>query len=948
MDTSEAEVTTDSTQGERLLDFQLAVTDKRGEDLLEAAISGLVDLTSARLVVISSFEPRSGKAILLAASESVGATVYAIPEPAKSHAASGDRSVLVLSTLPSPDRRFPDIEFATYLAHVLRDRAGNAVGFIEAFFSTLDLNLRLATMALRLISAPLGYELYSRNVENRCQDLQERYEFALKAGGFGAYEWDNITHEVTVDKKYFEITGYGPTELKLDMAAWLSVLHPDDYEKVVVEMTRNEEGERDIYGPTRLRIKDKSGRYRWVEYQSYGRYADAERKWRRSIGVIRDVDEEIRAAESLREATARQEQLHQQIKEREERYSFALKVGRLGVYDWYPREGRTILSPVLAELMGIDDEESSATYQDWISRVHPDDHHLVNVNALMSPSKAKSEFPSVYRFKNAEGDYRWVESHHMAMMTDDQGRISRIVGIVKDIDEAKRSADLLSQSLEQQKLLNLELSKREQALTEVQRKLMSQMKILRDLNRDLRESEARWAYALEGNGDGVIEWDMATDKLFYSARAKAILGFDFEEDREKLISRIHPDNREEFLLSFRRSVLPPFEPFQMEVQIRDDRRGYHWLMFRGKVVESKQGRPLKMVGTVTDLSQVKLFQKEFTIYEQLIKQSQSVILFVGLDGTIAFINATALSSLGYTRDEIVGQNIATLIGEVDVKRILSEDFADELTLFTKSGYRIIAEVASALIRHDGIEIGYVFNAIDITEKRELEERIHALSLARFEAELKGQRKKTEMVIEVQENEKERIAKELHDGIGQLLTLAKLNIEEMEPTLAPTQVNGFRNLKDIVNNISTDIKGLTRELMPLSLRNLTFECALVDLLERCRELLGKMDFRTRINLSGYDPDPKVAIHVYRTIQEAINNAIKYSEATKMTFMCLKLKQSLNIVIEDNGRGFNLEAELVKANAFGLKTMKERAVLIGGDLQIDSQINAGTTISLTIPL
>src|SRR5690606_27374273 len=141
------------------------------------------------------------------------------------------------------------------------------------------------------------------------------------------------------------------------------------------------------------------------------------------------------------------------------------------------------------------------------------------------------------------------------------------------------------------------------------------------------------------------------------------------------------------------------------------------------------------------------------------------------------------------------------------------------------------QVAFSRLIHEGDEIGFVVNGIDITEKSILEEKVTTLTLAKLKAELEAQRNQTAMTIQVQENEKQSIARELHDGVGQLLSLAKLQVDQFCDEFSVEHLSGKNNLKEIIQQISTDIKGLTRDLMPLSIRNLGLESGLTSLLER---------------------------------------------------------------------------------------------------------------------
>src|SRR5690606_15491399 len=123
-------------------------------------------------------------------------------------------------------------------------------------------------------------------------------------------------------------------------------------------------------------------------------------------------------------------------------------------------------------------------------------------------------------------------------------------------------------------------------------------------------------------------------------------------------------------------------------------------MFRGKVVETDESnKPMKMVGTVTDLSQHKLFQKELTIYEEMIKQNQSMILFTTRDGVIEFVNNTTLLLLEYPQHAMVGQHISKVIPEVEIDRLLSGDHRHKLIFKSRSGKKIVTQVAFSRLIH---------------------------------------------------------------------------------------------------------------------------------------------------------------------------------------------------------------------------------------------------------
>lgn len=937
-----------------IVQLQLQLADKIGRAFFEAVTIQLNNLVGGDLTFIAAFDNQNVEAQTLSVCTREGLqTNFTFPiAPVSTPRFQSDITSVcprrILEGFPK-DIIGSRFNLKDHVLVAIHDASKKAIGIVAVLFGQESKQPESIRTKVEVLSVRIKAEMERLIAEQRLLEQRDRYEFALAAGGLGVYDWDTYTDQVVFDDRFYEIIGHTPETLQPSYANWVSIVHEDDYEALAVGVKRRIRNGKEYYGPQRLRVRDARGNYKWVKVESYSFYYDPEKKAKRNIGIIKDIDDLVRSEVQLHEAAKHQETLHKEIKEREERYDFALNVGRLGVYDWNLKESRTVLSPILADMLGKQLELLDATTASWLDLVHPDDRKYFTWDPKLPKLDAT---PIMYRIKTKTGEYRWVETHNMTVETDEDGKTVRLVGIVKDINEAKRSADRLVEALETEKQLNLKLLKRETELTESQARLIAHMSALQLLNKELRESETRWAYALEGNGDGVIEWDLKRNTLFFSKRARGILGFAFEsfDDPKHFIKYIHYDARALFRNYLYVSIHPPYDPFQVEVQVIDENQQLRWVMIRAKVVETDESNePVKMVGTVTDLSQQKSFQKELTIYEEMIKQNQSMVLFTNRHGVIEFANGTALALLEYPLHGLIGENISTLLPEGGMDWMGNGDNRHKLIFRSQSGKNIIMQVAFSRIRHEGDEIGFVVNGIDITEKAILEEKVTSLTLAQLKAELEAQRNQTAMSIQVQENEKQSIARELHDGVGQLLSLAKLQVDHLFDRFPEEHLAEKNNLKEIIQQISTDIKGLTRDLMPLSIRNLGLESGLTSLLERYSMVKEKrIKILSKVHLDGYQPNEKTSIHIFRIAQEAINNAIKYSKATSLSLMCLKLKNTINLVVEDDGVGFDYAQQLNKQNSFGLKTMSERARLINGKLMITSNSNSGTTISLTIPL
>lgn len=208
--------------------------------------------------------------------------------------------------------------------------------------------------------------------------------------------------------------------------------------------------------------------------------------------------------------------------------------------------------------------------------------------------------------------------------------------------------------------------------------------------------------------------------------------------------------------------------------------------------------------------------------------------------------------------------------------------------------------------------------------------------------------KTQAVMNAEINERKRLSEELHDGIGPLLSLSKLNIsnilekdeitESKKKLILHTTQNNIdevlKELKNIANNMSPKIlteKGLAEAFKDLSLK-----------------LAHLRRFEVSLSINGLNGPfkPYVEHALYRTFQEVLNNVVRHSDCTELNIQVLQDKKELTLMIEDNGKGFN-PANLNGSNGMGLVNANNRIESLGGQFLIDSMSGRGTIITLIIP-
>jgi signal transduction histidine kinase len=211
------------------------------------------------------------------------------------------------------------------------------------------------------------------------------------------------------------------------------------------------------------------------------------------------------------------------------------------------------------------------------------------------------------------------------------------------------------------------------------------------------------------------------------------------------------------------------------------------------------------------------------------------------------------------------------------------------------------------------------------------------------------RKLAAHLVEVEERERRRISRELHDETGQVLPYLRLHLEMLgrSQSQAPAALRrGLAEACELLGRAVVEIRRILADLSPVTLEQLGLAAALRQLLRRFRQ---HYRLSVRSDLGHLGPVPKdMAIIVYRLVQECCNNAARHSSASHLIVSLRSDDKQLRMRVEDDGVGFRVEEALAKPDLFGLTGMRERVALAGGVLSIHSRPGRGTRISVVLPL
>ena len=217
-------------------------------------------------------------------------------------------------------------------------------------------------------------------------------------------------------------------------------------------------------------------------------------------------------------------------------------------------------------------------------------------------------------------------------------------------------------------------------------------------------------------------------------------------------------------------------------------------------------------------------------------------------------------------------------------------------------------------------------------------------------ELENEKKlhSTETILRSQEEERKRIARDLHDGLGGILSGAKFSLSSMKQNFILTEENAmaFERTMEMLDLSITELRRVAHNMMPETLLKLTFDEALADYCQQINNSSGLQVTYQSFGLQNINFDNTIKITVYRITQELISNIVKHASATTAMVQLIFNGTELNMTVEDNGTGFDVES-LHNARGIGYKSLLSRVDFLAGKIDIQSARGKGTTVYILIP-
>ncbi|MCD6190177.1 MAG: PAS domain S-box protein [Sulfurimonas sp.] len=486
------------------------------------------------------------------------------------------------------------------------------------------------------------------------------------------------------------------------------------------------------------------------------------------------------------------------------------------------------------------------------------DLHLLNKEPIV-------DYESVYIHK---GDYEITVLTNAIPILDTNGDVISFQGVAKDISEKK--------------------------------KLLKETNIL----------EERLELALRGSNDGVWDWNIVDNSVYFSPRWKEMIGYSDEELPNEVptwTERIHPDDVEATWASINEHVNSITEYYEGVHRLKHKDGHWVWILDRGKALYDTDGNAIRMIGTHTDISEEKAIQLKAKHQKQIIEQIHDSVISTDLKGVITSWNNASEILLGYSSDEIINKHISSIISDEDLESFniaidtLLKYGKNYVTvhLVTKSKEKLLIELSLSLLKDEhSVPIGIIGYSRDITEKKRTEDALAQQSrmaqMGEMISMIAHQWRQplnsisltaSNLKLKFDFNEFDSNSQEDFTKCSQTVSEGLENIQEYIQTLSTT-IDDFRNFYS-PNKVSTSIK--LEEIVAKSLKIIS-----ISLIEDNIELIQEYDSEEKIELHENE-----MMQVILTIFKNAQDQFLEKEIEKPSIKVLTNKKMISIC--DNAGG-----------------------------------------------
>jgi PAS domain S-box-containing protein len=472
----------------------------------------------------------------------------------------------------------------------------------------------------------------------------------------------------------------------------------------------------------------------------------------------------------------------------------------------------------------------------------------------------------------------------------------------------------------------------------------------REFTSDVGVAHDRLRLAMESSKSTGWDWDLIGGQNIWFGDLETTFGIASETymaGDEEFYERMHPDDRDRVSKALTEAMQNQ-KPYMAEFRIVRPDGTVRWVTDRGKFYYAANGAAQRGLGIgvdVTDRKQAENALRESEERFRLVSNTAPVLIWMsGPDKLCTYFNKPWLDFTGRPLSDELGNGWVAGVHSEDLQKCLEtytqafdrrEEFRMEYRLRRRDGeYRWVLDIGVPRFNPDRSFAGYIGSCMDVTERKLAEEALSNVS---------------SRLIEAQEQERTRIARDLHDDINQRLALLAIELERAKSDIPDSNGEALTRMDELrkhTSEIATDIQALSHELHSPRLEYLGIVAAMRGF---CQEFGDKqkldIDFRSH-DLSNPVP-ADISLCLFRVLQEALHNAAKHSRAQRFAVQFWGTSGEIHLTISDAGVGFDVQAAM-KGRGLGLISMQERIRLVNGNISIASKLKGGTEIKVRVPV
>lgn len=481
--------------------------------------------------------------------------------------------------------------------------------------------------------------------------------------------------------------------------------------------------------------------------------------------------------------------------------------------------------------------------------------------------------------------------------------------------------------------------------------LLEEIEERKKVEKNLRESHSWHRIIFEGSRDAIFVSGADGSILTFNRSASQLTGYQPEELKRlklfDLYARVDPQRHSDY---FNRIRAGQSISGEAKIARKDGRPIYaefrsRKIVIAGKICAHTVARDI----TARKRSEAALRRSEAK-YRELVQNTNSIIIRYDPSGYITFFNEYARKFFGFPGQAIVGLSILGSI--LPWRSSTGQDYRVLMLAFLKNpdrhptqelenirwdGSRAWVAWTNTPVRDkEGRIVEILSVGVDVTQRKQAQDRVHVL---------------THQLIKIQESERLKISRDLHDHIAQDLSTLKISLETLFQDQPPAVKTRLQQLSDLLQRSIASVRHMAYDLRPPGLDQLGLVKTLYLL---CEDFSGSLGVEIDFAAAGVDElslDYETEINVYRLIQEALNNIKRHSGADRVTIRLVASSPNIVIRIKDNGKGFDPDErrrQALKGKRMGLQSMIERVHLLQGKIDIQSRPGTGTYILIEIPL